>query len=538
MKREHLQFFQDFTGRFTSGCMSEAWCLRRFFLSFLMTSSNAILRAMRRAEPATPHQLRALTHAWLGLDVTPAPLVKGSSAPLAYFERAVREGSDAVVWAGRGGGKTMLAAAASLLEMIFKPGIQIRVLAGSLEQASKLHEHFTALLDRPLMQRIVADPPTQRRITLSNGSVLSLLAGSQRSVRGVRVHRLRCDEVEELDPELWAAAQLVTRSATVQGRYIPAGLEALSTMHRPAGLMSRLTTPRGEREPAHGSGVPAVFRWTTLDVAGQCPPHYPCTGCPLEPDCQGRAKHASGFVPIDDLIQQRQRTSDSTWSVEIMCQRPSTDDLVYPGFDPDRHVTISPPVDSAAPARLVAGMDFGIRGHAVLLWASISDSSDWQHSSRMMPYAHHQPHLHILDELALQNRTLGQLLEQARQRGHARPDWIAVDPAGNARSSQTALRDTDVVRAAGHTVRFTRTRIHPGIDRVRQRLDHHTLTVHPRCTGLIAALRTYHFPPAPTAGPASSDPVKDGPDHWADALRYLVTNLDTEPRTTTSRSYL
>ena len=40
----------------------------------------------------------------------------------------------------------------------------------------------------------------------------------------------------------------------------------------------------------------------------------------------------------------------------------------------------------------------------------------------------------------------------------------------------------------------------------------------------------------PEGRPESTEPVKDGFDHAADALRYLVVNLD-EPYTATHRTY-
>ena len=53
--------------------------------------------------------------------------------------------------------------------------------------------------------------------------------------------------------------------------------------------------------------------------------------------------------------------------------------------------------------------------------------------------------------------------------------------------------------------------------------DHGTLTLAPHCRRLIAALRTYHFD---ARHPTREEPVKDGPDHLCDALRYLVVNLE------------
>jgi len=49
------------------------------------------------------------------------------------------------------------------------------------------------------------------------------------------------------------------------------------------------------------------------------------------------------------------------------------------------------------------------------------------------------------------------------------------------------------------------------------------LTVHPRCARFIEAFRSYHYPPSGPAARADR-PVKDGPDHLIDALRYFFIN--------------
>ena len=51
---------------------------------------------------------------------------------------------------------------------------------------------------------------------------------------------------------------------------------------------------------------------------------------------------------------------------------------------------------------------------------------------------------------------------------------------------------------------------------------------------LIEALTLYHYP---TDRPEVDQPVKDSPDHCADALRYLVTNLDSTSWGVTVRGY-
>ena len=158
------------------------------------------LRRLAQLRPRDAAELFRFVDKVLDLRVTAA-------GPRDYLQHAFFEDShdrprDAVVWANRGGGKTMLGAAATLLDLLFKPGIQIRILGGSFEQSQKMYEHLVALLERPVLRDVITQLPTQRRVELESGSTVELLSQSHRSVRGTRVHKLRCDEVEEFDPDL------------------------------------------------------------------------------------------------------------------------------------------------------------------------------------------------------------------------------------------------------------------------------------------------------------------------------------------------
>jgi hypothetical protein len=104
----------------------------------------------------------------------------------------------------------MLGAVATLLDLLFKPGIQVRVLGGSLEQSEKMYGYLRGIIAWKF-EHFLARPPTRRRLQLLNGSAVEILAQSDTAVRGTRVHKLRCDEVELFDPAIWQAAQLVTR---------------------------------------------------------------------------------------------------------------------------------------------------------------------------------------------------------------------------------------------------------------------------------------------------------------------------------------
>lgn len=447
-----------------------------------------------------------------------------------------------MVWANRGGGKTMLGAVATLLDLLFKPGVQVRILGGSLEQSSKMYEHLRSLLDRPVLRDasgqsdVLAGPATSRRVELANGSRVEILAGSQRSVRGTRVHKLRCDEVEEFDPAVWEAAQLVTRSGECGGRWVRGSVEGLSTMHRPFGLMSRLvgddlkSRKTGEPKSKKDDGL-RVFKWNAMDVAARCPPELPCEGCVLWDDCGGRAKLATGFVPIEDLIAQRKRTSDLTWSAEMMCERPGVSSSVYPNFDPrnpGKHIVETPAwtvrnnqaSGETSGGRWVGGMDFGLRSPHVMLWAQLQG---------------HGPDavVHLVDEYHASDltldRQLGAIEAQRKQNGWPSAQelaWVGVDPAGHQRDRHSGRTDIALVRDAGYRVRSARSRIAEGIEIIRRRLDRGTLTIHPRCTQLIQALQTYRFAPGTPHHPTNEEPLKDGPDHACDALRYLLLNLE------------
>src|SRR5437588_320105 len=72
------------------------------------------------------------------------------------------------------------------------------------------------------------------------GSAAAVLAQSERAVRGVHVHKMRCDEVEMFHPDIWAASQMVPKSTP----RISGTVEALSTLHVPGGLMERIVTDR------------------------------------------------------------------------------------------------------------------------------------------------------------------------------------------------------------------------------------------------------------------------------------------------------
>ncbi|MDX2116468.1 MAG: hypothetical protein SFZ24_12735 [Planctomycetota bacterium] len=513
-------------------------------------AADARLKAMLRGEaPANEDDLRLYLRCGLEVEVPDEPVLESSCAPLdylnhAFFEVGGRTGSDAVVLASRGAGKTFYAAVATALDLLFKPGIEVKILAGSLEQARRMLEHLRRLFEKPATAGLIDGKFRERGARLTNGSSVEILAQSQASVRGARPQKLRCDEVELFDPDIWRAAQLVPRSKVcgAEGRRVRVrgSIEALSTMHRPAGLMAALLADaepfqraarEGDEMPsgaAAAGGVPArgrrtLFRWTAIDVLERCGPERECGACGLQPDCAGRAKRerTPGHFYIDDALAIRVRTDEATWSSEMLCRRPSRRGAVFPEFDPAVHVFGPEEMPAAPGCQWIGGMDFGLRTSAVL-WGAVDGAGV----------------LRIVAERVVHGVLLGEHAESLRTGNPAHPSardgaalpvpaWLAVDPAGQARSDQTGQSAVALLRRAGLCIRWRREGLAAGLLAVRARLGPSrggpTLLVARSCTRLIEALLSYRYPDDAHA----EQPLKDGVhDHPADALRYMITVLD------------
>lgn len=499
---------------------------------------RAILRErLLSLTPQSAEQLRAWLAIVLGIDVPADARLShhrdgdtGATGPLAYLWHAFHEPQpgeprkpDAVVWACRGGGKTFYAALATALDLVFKPGIEVKALGGSLEQSQRLHAHLRRFFEHRPLSQLVDGRMTDKRIRLLNGSTAEVLAQSGTSVRGARPQKLRCDEAELFDRDVWAAAQLAPRSKRLGAVLVHASIEALSTCHEPYGLMSELIASTARQESAD-SAAPVLhtprrlFRWGVVDILEKCEEARPCEPCVLLPECAGIAKCGVGHLRVDDAVAMKSRVSANQWAAEMLCLRPKRDDCVLPEFDETIHVREALPLgESVEKGTWLAGMDFGFRAPTVFLWA-VHDGATGT--------------LHVIDEHVEARLTISQHIERIERRGWPRPEWIGIDPAGNASEGQSGTSHAEVLRKSGHKVKFRQSKIEYGLGLLRARLapatGTPTLFVHPRCRTLIECLTKYHYP-SNDGGASATDacePVKDGHDHAVDALRYLVLNLD------------
>jgi hypothetical protein len=321
------------------------------------------IHAATAAEPTDPQlsapqsvkALQGYLESYLGLHVPSKRLCQGHSSPMDYLwfsysgdMKAARRRSrgrigDCVVWANRGGGKTLLAAVLTLLDSLFKPGCETRILGGSGEQARRMYEYLAYFINRGF-DRHIEGPILKSRCLFKNGSRVEVLTQSPTSVRGQHVQKLRCDELELFDDDVFAAAHFTTHST----ESIRASMELLSTMHRPYGLMRSVVSRARERRTP-------VFQWCVWEVIEKCVGRS-CSQCPLWTDCQGKAKKGSGHLRIDDVIAQMKRASRAGWESEMLCLRPSSENVVFGDFDPDVHVE---PIDYDPNLPLYRAIDFG-----------------------------------------------------------------------------------------------------------------------------------------------------------------------------------
>ena len=487
-----------------------------------MTGQQPTSRRVESFDPqlTAPGSMKALQRyieTYLGLHVPSKRLCEGHRSPMDYLwyaysgdMRGIRNRSkgkigDCIVWANRGGGKTLLAAVLTLLDSLFKPGCETRILGGSGEQARRMYEYlahfisgaFTAQIEGALLKT---------RCLFKNGSRVEVLTQSTTSVRGQHVQKLRCDELELFDADVFSAAHFTTHSTET----IRAAMELLSTMHRPYGLMRKVVRQAAER------GTP-VFQWCVWEVIEKCVGRS-CSQCPLWSDCKGKAKKGSGHLRVDDVIAQMKRASRAGWESEMLCLRPSLENIVFAEFDPDVHVK---PIDLDANLPLYRSIDFGYVNPFVCLWIQVARDGT----------------VRVIDEYVQSRCLLAANAGEVLARTGVSEEKVAAtfcDPSGGARNAMTGTSEIKELRNCGIRARGRSTRILDGVEKIRASIrggdGSSSFLVSPRCPRLIEALSCYHYPDDPAV--PTETPFKDGLyDHPIDALRYFFVNYQPSGRT-------
>jgi len=477
-----------------------------------------IYSILRRTRPKTKQDLKNYVKVFLGIDVPDKRICPKHHRPMDYlwhsfsadFAAEGKANADAIVWANRAGGKTELAAVATLLDCVFKPNCRVRILGGSGEQSGRMYEYLTSFLYNGF-ENFLAGPALKAKCRFVNGSSVEVLTQSATSVRGQHIHKLRCDEVELFDEDVFTAAKFTTQST----ENLLAAMELISTMHRPYGLMQKVVSD------ADRFGTP-VFKWCMLEVIEKCIDRS-CSRCPLWTDCRGRAKQADGYLKIDDCITQMRRSSRAAWEAEMLCKKPSLENVVFDEFDDTRHVQ---QVDYDPNLPLYRALDFGFVNPFVCLWIQVDSAGV----------------VRVIDEYVRSRATIDVHVNEIKSRtpgGESRVAATFCDPAGAGVNDVTGTSVVRELRTMGIMTRFRRSGILEGIELIRRAIragdGSSSLIISQKCQRLIEAMRCYHYP-EPGSAAAGELPLKDGVyDHPIDALRYFFVNHNRPAKTTTRR---
>ncbi len=489
-----------------------------------------VLSALRRTRPQTKTDLKNYVKVFLGIDVPDGNICPEHNSPMDYlwhaysadfpkekdstvsrhtFDADFRKNADCIVWANRAGGKTELAAVATLLDCIFKLNCQVRILAGSGEQAGRMYQYLTSFLQHGY-EEFLAGPIRKERCNFITGSSVEVLTQSLASVRGQHIQKLRCDEVELFDEDVFAAVKFTTHST----KNLVAAMEMISTIHRPFGLMQKVVSSAPQQETP-------VFKWCLWEVIEQCI-NRSCSQCPLWIDCRGKAKKAGGYLKIDDCITQMRRASRASWEAEMLCEKPMLDNVVFGDFDPAEYVK---PIDYDPNLPLYRSLDFGFVNPFVCLWIQVDEDGL----------------VRVIDEYVRSRATVDVHAGEIKSRTPCDEEEVAgtfCDPAGAGVNDVTGTSAVRELRAMGIAIRYRRSSILEGIELIRRAIrdgsGKNTLIISPRCVRLIEALQCYHYPDS--AG-SRELPLKDGVyDHPIDALRYFFINFKN-PKKITDRRY-
>lgn len=486
-------------------------------LDAIIRKATDVYTTLRGIQPKTRHDLKNYIKIFLDINIPDKKICPEHNSPMDYlwhsfsadFIEKKNSNADAIVWANRGGGKTELAAIATLLDCIFKPNCQVRILGGSGEQAGRMYKYLLDFLNNGF-EEFLAGPIQKGKCSFGNNSAVEVLTQSATSVRGQHIHKLRCDEVELFDEDVFAAAKFTTQSTAG----ILGAMEMISTMHRPYGLMQRIISS------ADKVGT-AVFKWCLWEVIEKCTDRG-CSQCRLFNDCQGKAKEAAGFLKIDDCETAMRRASRAGWESEMLCKRPSLENVVFDEFDPAIHVER---VDYDANLVLYRALDFGFVNPFVCLWIQVDEAGC----------------VRLIDEYVRSRATIDVHAAEIKSRttgGEGRVAATFCDPAGAGVNDVTGTSTVRELRSLGIAVRYRRSGILEGIELVRRAIHsgdgQSRLIISPRCQRLIEAMQCYHYPDSHDG--CSELPLKDGVyDHPIDALRYFFVNFSRCGKTTSRR---
>ncbi len=225
-----------------------------------------------------------------------------------------------IIWACRAGSKTFLYGGLDTwYKSCVNSRLETKILGGSEGQSQLSYEAistFWKLTD--LEKEFLTHPMLKQSAEWKNGSKVSILTASSKSVRGPHPQILKLDEVDEIDETVYNDAL-----SQPQEKYgYPSSLGQFSTNHQIDGQMDRAIAQ------AELAGTP-VYRYCVWEVLESCR-DYSCSTCKIAPICPGiHMKEADGYYKVADFIMKLQTLSQSAIDRDWLCIKRGLGDTVY-----------------------------------------------------------------------------------------------------------------------------------------------------------------------------------------------------------------
>jgi hypothetical protein len=246
------------------------------------------------------------------------------------FETLTGLVNDYIVWANRAGSKSYLGGFKTWFHSSNKPRLETCILGGSESQSEKSYKAINDFwYESGLQSEFLTKDPMISKTEWINGSTVSILTASQRSVRGPHPQHLILDEVDEMDWAILEAA--LSQPQTKYG--ISPSIGIYSTNHNVAGTMDKII------EQSSTTGGFKVYKWCIWESLESCK-DFSCSTCKLSSFCPGQQmKQADGYYKIADFIKKLETISNDALQREWFCNKIGRGDLVY-GAEFDEHTHI------------------------------------------------------------------------------------------------------------------------------------------------------------------------------------------------------
>jgi len=374
-----------------------------------------------------------------------------------------------VVVAGRRWGKTQLAKT-SMIKFAKVKNRLIWYVAPSYRMAKQIMwPELRAALPRRWVKSV---NETTMTITLVNNTRLELKgADNPDSLRGVGIHYLVMDEVQDISPEAWTKVLRPTLASTGGHALFIGTPKAYNFLYELYVL--------GQKEENISAGKWISWQFPTI---------------------------TSPFIPPEEIDAAMQDMDDKSFNQEFNASFETMSGRVYHPFDRKIHLKATK-FDPERP--IWVGQDFNIDPMSTVVMQPQDDGS-----------------VHVVDEIVLRGSNTEEVADELEKRYWRQIDNVVLypDPAGQYRQHARGESDLDIFREKG----FRKQRYHrkhpPIADRVNavnrmlKSADGQVrLYIHPKCKNLIASLEQTIYKKG------SRDIDKDADvEHSADALGYGI----------------